>query len=154
MLGWQIIPFWCWIPLIGLSPEHKETDVCYLFEINPLSVESLLKFFREEPFWLIQVQLYDKWKFVLNRLAMYFGSKMTYFARAKGPKMTYFLNRLAMYFGSKNEICCAEKKVSKRNRLSTCWYVFLSKIMHGQFCLRNRDFWNKRQAAENFERCD
>ena len=68
--------------------------------------------------------------------------------------MTYFLNRLAMYFGSKNEICCAEKKGLKKESLVNLLICFLSKIMHGQFCLRNRDFWNKRQAAENFERCD
>ena len=153
MLGWQIIPFWCWIPLIGLSPEHKETNVCYLFEINPLSVESLLKFFREEPFGWFRSNFMTNENLFWTDWQCILGPKITYFARAKGPKMTYFLNRLAVYFGSKNEICCAENKVLKGNRLSSCWYV-VSKIMHRQFCLRNRDFWNKRQAAENFERCD
>ena len=94
----EVIPFWCWIPLIGLSPEHKETNVCYLFEINPLSVESLLKLFREEPFWLIQVQLYDKWKFVLNRLAMYFGSKNNIFCASKKSKNDIFSEQIGSVF--------------------------------------------------------
>ena len=79
-------------------PNIKKQMFVILFEINPLSVESLLKFFREEPFWLIQVQLYDKWKFVLNRLAMYFGSKNNIFCASKKSKNDIFSEQIGSVF--------------------------------------------------------
>ena len=111
-------------------------------------------FFREEPFWLIQVQLYDKWKFVLNRLAMYFGSKNNIFCASKRSKNDIFSEQIGNVFWVQKWNMLRGEKGLKKESLVNLLICFLSKIMHGQFCLRNRDFWNKRQAAENFERCD